>query len=608
MRRASVSAVSPDSRATVRAEGSHSSSLARRLLSEHPGLVAAFVFTSLGRTALTALSFLLIREFLGGALGETGSRAARAYGPDAALWAMGILLLLSHFGSTALTYASKVNQQKLVKVIEVNTMERLIVQLLGLSVAFFDRHLHGDLVQTVRQDVVQLRVLTIAAAKLVLESLQVVGVVAAAVILSPALALWAFLLVPLALGPIALIARRTRARSFGVRHADILLFDVLLQRLGSVRITKVYSGERAEAARMIGRARRYFDELIAMERVRSLSWVVLDSIAGLGLVIVVLVGGYQVLRGTLDWPALLAFLLAARSVQGPISNVNTSLMEIQSNRASVARIDALLAETPEIRDLPGARPLPGRPTRVALEGVSYSINGVPVLDGVSFSLAAGETLGIVGASGAGKSTIFDLVARFRDPDAGAVTFDGHDLRTVPLADVHGSIALVTQDPVVFTTSIRENIRCGRPGASDAEVESAARVAEIHGDVSRMPDGYDTVVGSGGRALSRGEAQRINIARAVLKDAPVLLLDEATASLDSHTEARVQRAIDRLVTGRLTICIAHRFSTLRNADRVLVLEGGRSVGLGTHAELLERCPTYQRLWWAEADSGAELEHR
>jgi len=168
------------------------------------------------------------------------------------------------------------------------------------------------------------------------------------------------------------------------------------------------------------------------------------------------------------------------------------------------------------------------------------------------------------------------------------------------------MALVTQEPFLFTTTIRDNIRCGRPDATDAEVEIAARAAEIHDDIRSMPEGYDTVVGQGGRALSMGEVQRINIARAVLKNAPILLLDEATSGLDSDAEARVQRAIDRLVTGRITVSVAHRLSTLRGASRILVLEEGRAVGLGTHQELLEGCPTYRRLWEAQSVPAGGLE--
>ena len=221
-----------------------------------------------------------------------------------------------------------------------------------------------------------------------------------------------------------------------------------------------------------------------------------------------------------------------------------------------------------------------------------------MLQNVSFTVQAGETLGIVGPSGAGKTTLLSLVARFYDPTHGRVMLDGEDLRNFRLHDIYGKLAIVTQDPFLFSTSIRENILCGRPDATQEEVEAAARAGEIHDEIMAMPDGYETVVGQGGRALSRGEAQRVNVARAILKNAPILLLDEATSSLDSYSEARVQRAVDRLAEGRLAISVAHRLSTLRNATRILVLEQGQAVGLGTHTELLANCLTYRRLWEAQ----------
>ncbi|HYO77653.1 MAG TPA: ABC transporter ATP-binding protein, partial [Thermoanaerobaculia bacterium] len=320
-----------------------------------------------------------------------------------------------------------------------------------------------------------------------------------------------------------------------------------------------------------------------------------DSLTGLSMVAVVIAGGLEVQSGRMDWPELLAFLMAARAVHGPLAAINASFMDIQRHGASVASVEALLRERAEVCDAPDARPLPHAPSVISVRNLGFAVGEMPILRDVSFDVRAGETLGVVGPSGAGKSTLVNLAARLYDPTSGAVLFDGVDLRAFRLADVHDKIAIVTQDPFLFTTSIRDNIRRGRPEASDAEIEEAARAAEIHDDIAAMPDGYDTIVGHGGRALSRGEAQRVNIARAILKNAPILLLDEATSSLDSYAEARVQRAVDRLVSGRLAISVAHRLSTLRNASRILVLENGSVAGLGTHAELLENCATYQRLW-------------
>jgi ATP-binding cassette, subfamily B, bacterial MsbA len=568
-----------------------------RLLRPHPGLVARFTVASLGRAAMTAASILLIREFLAGVLGQ-GRGFGVSLSPESALWITVALLLLVSLSAAAFNYDSQVTQQKIVKAIELSTMERLIRQLLGLSVGFLDRKTHGDLIQTIRQDVTQMRMVVLSTARIVLEVLQTAGLIAAAVSFSLTLSLWAFFLVPVAALPIYILARRTLSRSFGVRNKGVALFDALLQLLNGIRVIKIYQGERAEGERTVERARIYFDELIEMERVQAFARIVLESLAALNVVVVIIVGGLSVMSGQLGWPELLAFLLAMRAAQGPLNNLNSAYLDVQRYAASVFHIEQLLQETPEIQDRKDAHSLIGFPLSITAERVDFTFNQKPVLQNVSFTVQAGETLGIVGPSGAGKTTLLSLVARFYDPTRGRVMLDGEDLRNFHLHDIYAKLAIVTQDPFLFSTSIRENILCGRPDATQEEVEAAARAAEIHDEIVAMPDGYETVVGQGGRALSRGEAQRVNVARAILKNAPILLLDEATSSLDSYSEARVQRAVDRLAVGRLAISVAHRLSTLRNATRILVLEQGHAVGLGTHTELLANCLTYRRLWEAQ----------
>lgn len=568
-----------------------------RLLRPHPGLVARFVFASLGRAALTAASILLIRQFLAGVLGHE-QRLAQGISVETSLVIVVGLLLLANLGAATLSYDSQISQQRIVKAIELGTMERLIRLLLKLSVGFLDRRTHGDLLQSVRQDVSQMRTVVLATANVLLEALQAAGLIIVAVSLSPALSLWAFILVPVAVFPIYVLARRTLRRSFGVRRKGVALFDALLQLLHGIRIIKIYQGEQTEGDRTIECAHNYFDELIAMERVRAFARIVLESLAALNLVVVIIVGGFSVMAGRLGWPELLAFLLAMRAAHGPLNNINNGYLEIQRYGASVEHVEQLLKEQPEIQDRPDARPLTEPPLTIAADRVGFGFHGKPVLQNVSFTVRAGETLGIVGPSGAGKTTLLNLVARFYDPTSGGVKFDGEDLRNFRLRDVYGMLAIVTQDPFLFSTSIRENILCGRPDASQEEVEAAARAAEIHDEIMAMSAGYETIVGQGGRLLSRGEAQRVNVARAILKNAPILLLDEATSSLDSYSETRVQRAVDQLASGRLAISVAHRLSTLRNASRILVLEQGQVMGLGTHQQLLATCPTYVRLWEAQ----------
>lgn len=568
-----------------------------RLLRPHPGLVVRFAAASLGRAALTAASILLIREFLAGVLGADRG-LIDGINVEASLFIVVALLLLANLGAAALNYDSQVSQQKMVKAIELGTMERLIHLLLTLSVGFLDRRTHGDLLQSVRQDVSQVRSVVLATASVILEVLQAAALIIAAISLSPSLSLWAFILVPVAAFPIYILARRTLARSFGVRRKGVALYDALLQLIHGIRVIKIYQGEEAEGGRTVACARNYFDELIHMERVRAFARSVLESLAALNVIVVIIIGGFSVMSGNLGWPELLAFLLAMRAAQGPLNNINNGYLDIQRYGASVEHIEQLLQEKPEIQDRPDARPLTLPPLTIQADRVDFAFDGKPILENVSFTVDAGETLGIVGPSGAGKTTLLNLIARFYDPTSGGVRLDGEDLRNFRLRDVYGMLAIVTQDPFLFSTSIRDNILCGRPDASQEEVEAAARAAEIHDEIMAMPEGYETLVGQGGRSLSRGEAQRVNVARAILKNAPILLLDEATSSLDSYSEARVQRAVDRLVSGRLAISVAHRLSTLRNASRILVLEQGQVVGLGTHHQLLATCPTYVRLWEAQ----------
>jgi ABC-type multidrug transport system fused ATPase/permease subunit len=380
-----------------------------------------------------------------------------------------------------------------------------------------------------------------------------------------------------------------------VRRKVSTLYDLVLQILGGARIIRVYQGEEAETRNLVDRSRSYFDELMVMVRARALSQVVLESLAGLGLVVAIIVGGFEVMGGTLGWPSLLAFLMAARALQGPLHNLNANYVEIQRNSASLRRIVDLLEESPEIRDSPGAIALDSPPALIELENLTFGYGARLVLEGISVAARAGDTVAIVGASGAGKSTLLNLVARFYDPATGAVRFDGIDLRHYRLADVYGRIAMVTQEPFLFATSVRENIRYGRPDASQAEIEDAARAADVHEDILALPDGYDTRVGAGGRSLSRGEEQRVNIARAILKDAPVLLLDEPTSSLDAVSQVRVQGALERLARGRTTFVVAHRLSSIRQATKILVLERGRLAGKGTHEELLRDCRLYRAMW-------------
>jgi len=562
------------------------------------GLVARFVATSLGRSACSLLAILLVREFLNGVIGDGGGisgRLAAAFGPATALWGVALALFACYLGASLLAYDNQVTQQRMVKALELGMMRRLLHHLFALPVAYFDRQSHGDLLQAVRQDVTEIRAAVFAVGRIVLDGLTALGLVGAALLLSPRLTFWSLVVLPLAAIPVMLAARRALRRSREVRRTGYVLFDAILQALGGIRIIKVFGGAAREADETLAKGQRYFDELIEMVRIRSAAQVLLESIASLGIVLVIVIGGFDVMAGRLEWPALLAFLLAVRALHGPLNNINQGLVSLGTHGASAERVSELLATAPHGAALTGARPLPVPFRELALERVGFGYDDREVLRGVTFTVRAGETIGIAGPSGSGKTTLLNLLARFHDPTSGAITIDGVPLAEIRLGDLYENLAVVLQVPFLFATTVRENIRCGRPEASDAEVESAAEMAGIHAEITAMADGYDTVVGLGGTGVSVGQAQRINIARALLKNPTLLLLDEATSALDSLAEEKVQAALDRLMAGRTTFVVAHRLSTLRGASRVIVLEHGAVVGMAPHGELLEDCSLYQRMW-------------
>jgi ATP-binding cassette subfamily B protein len=308
-------------------------------------------------------------------------------------------------------------------------------------------------------------------------------------------------------------------------------------------------------------------------------------------------GGREVVAGRLSGGTLSAFVFYAVLVASSAASMSEVWGEVQRAGGAAERLGELLDQRPAIRAPAHPRPLPPVSGRVAFDGVTFrypSRPERPALQDVSFALAPGETVALVGPSGAGKSTVFQLLLRFHDPDQGRVLLDGADLRDLDPAAFRARIALVPQEPAIFGASVAENIRFGRPDATDAELRAAARAAAADGFIEALPEGYDTFLGERGLRLSGGQRQRIAIARAVLRDAPVLLLDEATSALDAESEALVQQALARLARGRTTLVIAHRLATVRGADRILVLDEGRLIAEGTHEALLREGGLYARL--------------
>lgn len=568
-------------------------------------LLARFVVTSLGRAMTSMAVIFFIREFLASTANQHtgfGDSISASLGTSAVLWIAAGLLLLTYMAGALFFYDNHIIVQRIIKVIELGFMDRVIRHLLKLSVPYADHQSHGEIIQTIRTDVTQMRMVVQAVARIFLEGTVVVGLLAIAIYLSPSLAMWVLLVLPVVSLPVFMVSQRLRVRSLTVRKTGYVLFDMILEILKGMRIIKTYQGEEIQTRMGLEKGRLFFDELINVAHLQALGRVGMESLAGLSIVIVVLVGGFQVIHGTLEWPSLLAFLMAIRIMHTPLNLMHQQYLEIHTHHASLERIVEFLATQPEIQDSPDAQRLENPPRVIACENIGFAYDGTTVLHEISFTVNAGETIGIVGPSGAGKTTLLNLLIRLYDPTRGSVKFDGRDLRDLCLNDIYHQVAIVTQEPFLFSTTVRENIRCGRPSATDSDVEESARAAFIHEEVLNLPDGYDTQIGVGGRGLSRGQAQRINVARAFVRNAPILLLDEATSSLDSVAEAHVQEALERLLKSRTSFVVAHRLSTLRNVNRLLVLERGKCVGFGSHDELMRNCPLYRQLWESQQLTG------
>jgi ATP-binding cassette subfamily B protein len=420
--------------------------------------------------------------------------------------------------------------------------------------------------------------------------------------------LMALTLVPI---PLVLLSMRLFSRyvrpAFRHRQKELAELNAAINdNLAGIREIKAFTREELEAARISRGIERYRNSLLRALRLMATFNPLVEFSSSLGYVIVIYFGGLLAFGQKLPVSDLVAFFLYIGMFYQPVRQLSGSWEQLQEGLAGAERVLELLKEQPELPEQPGAINFPGRARgEIIFHDVSFAYNeGEAVLEGINLHIPPGAVVALVGPTGVGKTTLASLIPRFYDVTSGCITLDGFDLRALTLRSLRQQVSIVLQDVFLFHGSVRENILFGRPNATEAELIEAAKIANAHDFIMALPNGYDTIIGERGVKLSGGQKQRLAIARAVLKDAPILILDEATSSVDTETELLIQEALERLMRGRTTIIIAHRLSTVRHADMIVVLSGKRIVELGTHEELMRHGGLYRRLWEIQVLAQAE----
>ena len=529
------------------------------------------------------------------------------------LWLVGGAVLAAFFIKGLANYGQATLMSFVGLKIVADTQNRLFAHLARMDLGFFQGTSSGKLISRFTYDINMMRTaVSNALTSLGKDLLSLIGLVVVMFIQDWQLAAIAFVVFPIAILPIVRIGRRMRKVTANTQREMGLLTTHLGQTFQGIRVVKAYGMEGHERGRVAEVVERLFSLTFRAQRIRALSSPIMETLGGVAVSVVIVYGGWRVIEDQIDAGAFFSFITALLLAYEPmkrLANLNTS---VQEGLAAAERLFELLDQEPLIRERPGARDLVVDSGGISLDDVCFSyVKGQPALGGVTLAVPAGKTVALVGSSGAGKSTILNLIPRFYDIDSGRVAIDDTDVRDVTLASLHANIALVSQEIMLFDDTVRANIAYGRAGANESEIEEAARNAAAHEFIIELPDGYDTVVGEHGTRLSGGQRQRLAIARAMLKNAPILLLDEATSALDTESARQVQAALGQMMQGRTTLVIAHRLSTVVSADLIHVIDGGQVIESGTHVDLLALNGTYARLYamqFAEADAPRVAEVR
>lgn len=498
--------------------------------------------------------------------------------------AMGLLVALAINGFAAISqYISTKLEMRMV----LDFRSRLFQHVQRLSFGYHDDRLTGEFMGRINQQAQSVGKVTVAIFPLISSALSLIGMFWIACRLNPPVALVALSVVPFIYVSTGYYGSRISPRVRKVKGMEIRSIHMVHEAMQMMRVVVAFNRERHEYDKFRTQGEEAVDARVEVTSRQMLFSLMVSLITASGTAAVLGVGAWQVIRGSLTVGELLVLISYINAVYKPLDTISTTINSIQENLIGYEMAEELLATEPEVVEAGDALPIERAEGAIEFDGVSFDYPGREgILRELSFTVKPGEMVAIVGPTGAGKSTLASLLPRFYDPTAGSISLDGADLRDLTLESLRGQMSFVLQEPLLFTGTIKENIRYGRLDATDEDVQEAARAANAHDFIKRLPKRYGTKLGERGAKLSGGERQRICIARAFLKDAPILILDEPTSSIDSRTEATILEALERLAEGRTTFMIAHRLSTVRRASQILVINDGQIVERGNHDELMK----------------------